>query len=155
MVYADCLSEEMQQILEDNETLKRPVKQLVSTSNAKSIILTSQLLKWYLEHHAKVDHLHWCLEYKRAPVFREKIEKMARWRRAATSDIKLKAQADCAKLLSNASIGKTGEDVTRHKNTSICGPSEVHKKVQLNTFIAATPIPTPNASRTLVRLFTD
>ena len=146
MVYADCLSEEMQQILEDNETLKRPVKQLVSTSNAKSIILTSQLLKWYLEHHAKVDHLHWCLEYKRAPVFREKIEKMARWRRAATSDIKLKAQADCAKLLSNASIGKTGEDVTRHKNTSICGPSEVHKKVQLNTFIAATPIPTPNAA---------
>ena len=144
LVYRECLSEEMQKICRENGTLKRPTKQLISTSNAKSIILTSQLLKWYLEHHAKVDNLHWCLEYKKAPVFRDKIQKMAEWRRASTVDKKLKAQADCAKLLSNASIGKTGEDVSRHTVTKICGTSQVHKYVGSNKFMDATPIPTPD-----------
>ena len=143
LVYRENLSPEMQRICKVNGALKRPSKQLVSTSNAKSLILTSELLKWYLNHHAKVDHVHWCLEYKKAPVFRDKIEKMVEWRRASINDKNLKAQADCAKLLSNSSIGKTGEDVSRHKNTKICGISQVHKYVDTKKFLDATPIPTP------------
>ena len=143
LVSKSCLSEEMQKVCDANGALKRPAKQLVSCSNAKSIILTSELLKWYLHHHAKVDNLHWCLEYRKAPVFRDKIEKMAEWRRASISDKNLEAQAQAAKLLSNSSIGKTGEDVSRHTNTNVCGTSQVHKYVSSSRFIDATPIPSP------------
>ena len=153
LVYSKNLSPDMQRVCKANKALKRPSKQLVSTSNAKSIILTSQLLKWYLEHHAKVDYVHWCLEYKRAYVFNDKIEKMTEWRRASIHDKKLIAQANSAKLLSNATVGKTGEDVSKHKNTKICGTSQVHKYVNTKKFIDATPIPTPKqAARSSVFL---
>ena len=153
LVYRENLSPQMQNVCEANKALKRPSKQLVSVSNAKSLLVTSELLKWYLEHHAKVDFVHWCLEYKRAYVFKDKIEKMVEWRRASIYDKNKTAQANSAKLLANSTVGKTGEDISRHKNTKICGVSQVHKYVDCKKFVDAVPIPTPkNAARSAIFL---
>ena len=141
MVTREQLSPKMCKICKKHDLLKTSRKQLVSTSNAKGFITISQLLKWYLEHGAKIAHIHWVLEYTSAPVFRDKVEQMADFRRKADVDKKFKPQADASKLAANSFIGKCAENILTHTNTRICSTEQVHLYVNKNTFIGATPIP--------------
>ena len=141
IVTIEQLSPKMREICEKYELLKSGRKQLISTSNAKGFITVSQLLQWYLEHDAKINRIHWVLEYTSAPVFRDKIEQMAEFRRKADEDIKFKPQADASKLAANSFIGKCAENILTHTNTRVCSIKQVHQYVSKNTFISATPIP--------------
>ena len=141
MVTREQLSPKMREICEKYELLKTSRRQLISTSNVKGFITVSQLLKWYLEHDAKITHIYWVLEYTSAPVFRDKIEQMADFRRKADKDKRFKAEADASKLGANSFIGKCAENVLTHTKTKICTTAQVHQHLCKNTFINATPIP--------------
>ena len=144
MISRGLLSREMQDSCELNDVLTSPAKQLVSTSDAKFIILNTELLRWYLQHNAVVEEIQWCLEYKMAPVFKEKISLMAKLRREGDLNPRKQASSSAAKLLLNSSIGKSAENKARHTSRKICSENEVFNHVSRNNFMNATPIIIPS-----------
>ncbi len=93
----------MKDIAETNDLLKKPRKTLISSYHAKEILLTTPLLKWYLEHGLEVTRVHSFLEFEKAePLFEDRGPEVVERRRQADVDPALATFAILMKLLGNS-----------------------------------------------------
>ena len=64
-----CIGELMQNYIETNNLSKQPRKLLVGGLRAEKILLTSPLVKWYLEHGLCISRIYQTIEFGKAVAF--------------------------------------------------------------------------------------
>ena len=108
------IGQHMREFAEQHGLLKQPRRTLVGSFWAKQILLTTPLLKWYLDHGLEVTHIYQTVEYTPSKCFESFVEFTANARRAADKDPeKNKILGDSAKLLANSAYGKTITNVSK------------------------------------------
>ena len=83
-------------------------------------MLSTPLLKWYLEHGLVISEVFEIVQYKPVTPFREFGENIANCRRQGDKDPSKKVEGEAAKLIGNSAHGRTLMDVSRHQEVVIC-----------------------------------
>ena len=102
--FAD-IGETMQDFAEQHGLLNKPRRLLVGGMAAKRMLLSTDLLKWCLDHGLEVDFVHQVVEYTPVACFRSFVDDVTQARRDGDIDLELKVIADTMKLIGNSSYG--------------------------------------------------
>ena len=108
------IGEHMKQYCDDYRLLSQPRRTLIGSFFGKGILLTSPLLKWYLEHGLIVTDIQQVIEYRPQRCFEKFGKTVSDARRQGDENPDSSILSDTFKLLGNSSYGKTVEDLGRH-----------------------------------------
>ena len=108
--------EHMQNYAKEVGMNRSPRVLLVSGMSAKNILLTSKLLKFYLELNLVCTCVHEVIEYSSSKCFQKFKEKMYEGRLKAAIDERLAVSGECCKLISNSAFGSLLISRTKHRN---------------------------------------
>lgn len=89
----------MKAFAEANGLMKKPTKTLIGSFWAKSILLTSPLLRWYMAHGLVITRLYEVVQYRPVKCFKKFGDEVVTSRRSGDSDSKLKIVSDSMKLI--------------------------------------------------------
>ena len=106
----------MQKFAEEVGISKAPRVLLVTGMSAKNILLTSKLLKFYLQLNLVCTSVHQVVEYSSAKCFEKFKDKMCKGRLDALADPKYAINGECYKLLSNSAFGSLLISRAKHRN---------------------------------------
>ena len=106
----------MQQFVNDNNLNKKPKRGLIGSMFDDNILLTTPLLKWYLERELAVTEVYEVLEYTPNSCFQTFSDNVSNARRAGDADPSKAIIAETCKLHGNSAYGKT----LTNKETEIC-----------------------------------
>ena len=95
---------------------ERPRRLLVGGLSASRILLSSELLRWYLNHGLAVTKLYQVVEYVPVRCFRSFVREVTEARRAGDADPSTKVIADTWKLIGNSSYGSVIMDKEKFLN---------------------------------------
>jgi hypothetical protein len=89
---------------EDSFTFKepKPRRLLVGVMDAERVLVSTPLLRWYLNHGILLQKIHQVIEFKSAPCFAEFCNQVSEARRAGDADPDKAIIADSMKLLGNS-----------------------------------------------------
>ena len=124
----DHASDMMRKYALDNRFMTQTTKRkaLVGSYWAEKKLISTPLLKWYLEHNLVIDKVHYILQYKRARPFKEFMDKVVHLRRQAardgTRDAFLKALL--FKLAGNSLYGRCCINPCSFKHVKLCAPAQ-------------------------------
>ena len=125
----------MQDYCENKGFLKQPRKSLISSYFGKEIVLTSPLLRWYLNQGLVVSNITELYEYKPVKCFESFGDTVTKNRRMGDQVGGDKIKADTYKLVGNSSYGKTLENKARQTDQSyLVGDPKGNEDTQL-TFL--------------------
>ena len=105
------ISQHMQTFAEEENIMSRPRRSLVGSYFREKILLTSPLIKWYLEHGLEVTHIYQVVEYTPVPCFQPFGEGVSDARRAGDVDPNKAIIADTMKLVSCFPIEVKKEEI--------------------------------------------
>lgn len=109
------VGEHMQQFAEEHDVMATPRRALVGSYRGENILLSTPLLKFYLEEGLVVKHVYQAVQWQGSPWLQPFGEFVSNSRRAADEDPSKKILGETAKLVGNAGFGRFIMDVTRHQ----------------------------------------
>lgn len=92
---------------------------LISGLAAKEILLSSALLKWYLQHGLVIERIHHVLEFVPQTPFKEFVREITEKRKEGSRDPNKAVLAQTYKLIGNSSYGSMLIDKMKYAKTSI------------------------------------
>ena len=104
----------MKDFCENNKLLSQPRRTLIGSFIGKEILLTTPLLRWYMQHGLVVTDVQQVVEYKPKRCFREFGDTVSNARRQGDLNPTSSILADTFKLLGNSAYGKTLENLAKH-----------------------------------------
>ena len=104
----DDASDSMRDYAVTNNLMRSDEKRrcLIGSYFADRILLTTELVKWYLEHDAVITAVHCVLQYRPHSVFKEFERQIVEARKDASLDPSLLLKAKTMKLIGNAFYGE-------------------------------------------------
>ena len=119
-VTRDNIGPFMRQYAEEHDIMSTPRRMLVGSYRGEKLLLSTQLLRWYLAHGLIVDHVYQVVEYEPNSCSRRFGESVYAARRAGYTDPDKAIIADTMKLLGNSGYGNTVTNVDRHRHVKNC-----------------------------------
>ena len=101
------IGEHMKKYAEENNMMTQPCRSLIGSYFGKAILLTTPLLKWYLEHGLKVTKVHQVVEYLPNACFKPFGEQVSQAHCEGDVDADKAVLAETMKLPGNSGYGKT------------------------------------------------
>ena len=120
----DSLSEEIQDYIKQAGLSQNPRKQLVGGLKAERVLISSPMLKWYLDHGLVVTQIYQAFEWYATPCFKPFMQSLERKRRMATFQGDA-AEADKVKLIGNSCYGVTAMNKDKFVTTKFCGVDKI------------------------------
>ena len=142
-VELDDVGEYTKKICEEQGELKTSRQQLITCFEADEIILSSGLLKWYLDHGLEITHVYWTLEYTPEYAFKSKVERAAELRRMADKDSRLENLQQSMKIQCNSIYGKSGERIDKRVRNVIVTSKNAARYIKNPRFKHIAPILPP------------
>lgn len=130
----DDIGEHMRIYAEANEYLTQPRKNLINSFWARKILLTTPILKWYLDHGLRVTRVYSLLEMVPKSCFESIRDEIVEYRRQADRDPALKSSGENWKTLGNSLYGKTVTNKQRHKDHMVVPDEKVGSLVNSSRF---------------------
>ena len=115
-VPASVVPQRMMDFLERTGRKRGDGKKLVGALSAERPLLYAPLLRWYVEHGAKVKAVYRTIDYQAFKVFTWFVEEVTEARRTGDVEKSKKMLADVFRLLGNSGYGKMLEAVERQTN---------------------------------------
>jgi hypothetical protein len=113
-------------------------KKLIGTLQATQILLSSDSLKWLVEHGCIVTKLYGVIPAIPRKIFKGFVDWVSDERRKGDEDTKYSIVADCAKTVGNSAFGRTIMNKNKHKKTQFCDEKKFNKLKCKPTFYDAT-----------------
>lgn len=113
--FAD-IGEPMKLYARQHQMSEKSRRLLVSGLRAERILLSSDLLSWYLKKGLVVDKIHQAIEYLPRRCFRTFVNEVSDARRTGDLDPSMKIIADTMKLIGNSAYGSVIMDKEKHMN---------------------------------------
>lgn len=133
-----AIGEVMQNYILKNNLSTKTRRALVSGLSAKKIFLTSDLIKWYLNHGLVISKIYQLVEFTPSNCLQDYVNKITTARRSADNDASSSILANTFKLLGNSSYGQM--IINKSKFTKIRyiqGRKELSFAVNNDNFISA------------------
>ena len=102
-----AIGDTMQQYIEEKKLSKLPRRQLVAGRKARRILLTTPLLKWYLDHGLVITKVYQAVEWQFQRCLKDFFMEIASERRQAAQDPSRAAHANKQKLTGTSAYGAT------------------------------------------------
>lgn len=109
------IGDHMRQFAEENDVMATPRRALVGIYGGEKILLSTPLLKFYLEEGLVVKRVYQAVQWTSCPWLRPFGEFVSNSRRDADEDPSKKILGETAKLVGNAGFGRFIMDATRHQ----------------------------------------
>ena len=106
----------MQQHITEHDLSQKPRTLLVGGLKAERILLTSDLLKWYLKHGLRVTKIYQVAEYTPKRCFTEFVEEVTTARREGDVCKDKSLFGDLNKILGNSAFGSAATNKLMHTN---------------------------------------
>lgn len=143
-VTIDDVGEYTKKLCEQQEQLKTPRELLISSFTSKETILTSGLVKWYLDHDLVITNIHWTLEYTPDLMFNKHVNLAADLRRKSDENPeKFGNVQNSVKVMTNSIYGKSGQRNDKFTRTLVATQKNVSRYIKNNRFRHVTPILPP------------
>ena len=110
----DKIGDHMQQYVKENGFSEKPRKLLVGGLRAKEILLSTDLVKWYLDHGLKVTRIYEVIEYCKKKCFAQFTKDVTEARRLGDIDPTQQVMAETMKLIGNSGYGSMIMDKENH-----------------------------------------
>jgi G:T-mismatch repair DNA endonuclease (very short patch repair protein) len=115
----DDVGNHMREYAELNGMLKQPRRNLINSFWARKMLITTPLLKWYMENGLVVPRVYQAIEMKPKRCFASIRDEIADHRRRADGDPAYKPTGESWKTLGNSLYGKTATNKLRHKDHKV------------------------------------
>ena len=109
-----AIGRHMEDFVNDVGLSKKPRRLLVGGMKAKKIMLTTPLIKWYLENGLEVTKIYQVAQYQKMRCFKNFVKQITDARRAGDADKDLSIIADLNKLIGNSAYGSTIMNKLKH-----------------------------------------
>ena len=113
----DDIGEYMKSYAEENDIMKQPRCSLIGSMFGEKILLTTPLLKWYLEHGLEVTRVYQVIEYTPNPCFKMFGDAVSDTHHAGDADPSKVIITDTSKLTGNSGYRKTITNKERQSPT--------------------------------------
>jgi len=113
-------------------------KKLLGTLQATKILISSDTLKWLVEHGCKVTKLYGVIPAIPRKIFKGFTDWVSDERRKGDVDTIYAIIADCAKTVGNSAFGRTIMNKNKHKKTQFCDEKKFNQIKCKPTFYDAT-----------------
>ena len=134
--------ETMQNYARENDLSLKGRNLLLGGTKAEKIYLSTDLLRWYMQHGLKVTKVHEVIEYKFAACFSDFRDKICARRREGDTDPSKSVLSETAKVLGNAAYGSLLLDKTKHTNVKyVHSKHKAHLAVNDPSFKNLTELP--------------
>ena len=130
-------------LCEDQGEFKTPKEQLITSFKGEGVLLSSGLLKFYLDKGMEITHVYWVLEYTPGYAFTGKVKKAVEIRVESDSNPDLENLGQTMKIKVNAIYGKSGERVDKRVKSIITTSSFASRYIKNPRFKHITPILPP------------
>ena len=110
----DKMGKHMQEHVKTFNLSEKPRRLLVGGMKASKILLSTPLLKWYVDHGLEVTKVHQVVEYIPSKCFEEFVQQVTQARRKGDEDSTQSIRADTMKLLGNSAYGSSIMDKEKH-----------------------------------------
>ena len=160
IVKREDLGELMKKYCIENKQMSRPRKVLGQAFSAKNILLTTPLLKWYINKGMIVTKIHWIRQYKKSRVFQPLVDKAIEYRKLADENPDMSLQGTSWKLgkkkththpllhcidthyflAGNSFYGKTLESGQNYHDIKVGNENYLKKAIRSSKFSAAEPV---------------
>ena len=137
-VSIDDIGSHMKAYCIERNLMSQPRRTLISSFYGKDILLTTPLLKWYIEHGLKIKKIHQIVEYRPQNCFKNFANTVTRARIMGDQNQDSSILADTMKLIGNSAYGKTLENLSTHCHNKYVQDSS--KLVNNPMFRKQTPI---------------
>ena len=114
----DDIGETMQAHARARQLPETSRRLLVGGLSAERVLLSSDLLRWYLTHGLIVTRVHQAVEYTPVRCFRSFVEQVTAARRAGDVEVGLKVIGESMKLIGNSAYGSVLMDREKHVKVS-------------------------------------
>ena len=131
----------MQEYVKAHGVSEKPRTLLVGALAAKNILLSTNLLKWYIDHGLKMTVVHRIIEFKPERCFRDFVHKVCDARRAGDIDKSKEIIANTMKLLLNSAYGSLNMRKNKHRQiVYVKGEQQLRLHVNDHRFRHVTPL---------------
>ena len=134
------IGETMQKFCTDTNRKTGVKKSLISSMKGEGIVISTPLLKKYLDMGLIIDDIEWILDYQRSKCFEGFMNKVIDGRRKADLDPQYAIIGDCLKTLGNAFYGGTLIDRKKHTSVTIVGEDRVGNHIKNPMFKSMTEL---------------
>ena len=124
----------MRDFAENNGLMKNGWRCLVASYFGEKLLMTTDYIKWCLNHGLIVENCYLLLEYRRQQPFKHFIEFVSRNRRRGDYDSSLSVIAETSKLLGNSAYGIQLINKSKFENTVFADKETVVRKINSNLF---------------------
>jgi G:T-mismatch repair DNA endonuclease (very short patch repair protein) len=131
----DDIGEFMKNYAEANDIMPQPRRSLIGSFWGKKILLSTPLLRWYLNHGLVVTRVYEFVEYTPKACFEPFGQAVSTARREGDACPEKIIIADSMKLLGNSSYGKTLTNVFKHRDVKYCSEEEAQELVNDKRFV--------------------
>ena len=126
----DAVGEYMQEFCKLNNRTTGVKRSLISSMFGKGIVISTELLKKYLDMELIVTDIEWTLEYIPKTCFDWFEKEVIHNRRKADLDKDCKILGETSKLMGNAFYGGTGMDKSKHTSLKFCDEEKIHGHIR-------------------------
>ena len=124
-----------------NFTVPKPRRLLAGVMKATKILLSTSLLKWYLEHGLKVGNIYQVIEFKKDACFQKFCNEVSDARREGDINTASDVIANTMKLIGNSGYGSLIMDVEKHQQIKyVKGEHEAYLYVKKPNFKKVTEL---------------
>ena len=124
----------MRKFAEENGIMSQPRKLLIGSYFGQKILLSTDLIRWYIEHGLIVTKIYQCIEYIPRACFEPFAQMVSDSRRKGDRDPNCAILAQTYKLMGNASYGKTIENPSNYSHITYASGSSVSSKTNSPLF---------------------
>ena len=134
------VGEPMREYAIANKLMPQPRRSLIGSYIGNKILLTTPLLKWYMEHGLVVTHVYETVEYSPETCFKHFGESVSAAHRLGDENPEHTIIASTQKLIGNSSYGKCITNKDTHHNVYYCDDQEALMKVNEPQFQQLNPL---------------
>ena len=124
----------MREYAEKHDALKKPTRMLISSFSGEKVVLTTPLLKWYLENGLKVTKIYQITHYEPQACFTSFETEVTEARRLGDVDPTKAVIGNAMKLLGNSSYGKTITRVENHMHVAYLNLKDLEEALKQPTY---------------------
>ena len=124
----------MRKFAEENGIMSQPRKLLIGSYFGQKLLLSADLIRWYIEHGLIVTKIYQCIEYIPRACFEPFAQMVSDSRRKGDRDPNCAILAQTYKLMGNSSYGKTIENPSNYSHITYGSGSSVNSKTNSPLF---------------------
>jgi len=124
----------MQKIAEDFDYLKKPKRFLIASHHATNHLISTDMLKFYLQLGLKINKIHQFIQFYPSSCFEKLAQEISNSRRRGDADANHQIMALTSKLQGNSLYSATLLNKGKHRQISYCDCSDVNDKINSPRF---------------------